>query len=168
MTIDSLKIICDTEVVPANFITKIDSIDLNLNLLVKEFNEFIKPKLISLPDTNPIQKLHHLILSDKESELFEKLSYTKTVIDLVRNIFNFKDVTYRSLQPNRAYSWHQDPGGMCIHIPLLTNPGCRFVYEDINFYMAANGSAYNVYNKDFHTFVNAGPVPRVHLMFENL
>ena len=151
-----------------NLISVVDKFNVKVEPLVEEYKSFIEKELIPINNIPLVQMLYHLIKDDVAVDTIKKLDYTKKVIEHVREIFDFKDVTYRSLQPNTAYNWHKDTGKVCIHIPLITNLGCRFVYEDINYYMPANGNLYKVVNEDFHTFVNAGKLPRVHLTFENL
>ena len=43
--------------------------------------------------------------------------------------------------PRSCLSWHRDPERR-IHIPIITNPGCRMVIEDESFHMPADGSVY--------------------------
>jgi hypothetical protein len=101
----------------------------------------------------------------KDKALFP---YTLEIADQVKKFFDFNSITYRSVQPNTVYNWHTDPGQICYHIPLITNPGCWFVYEDKCFRMPADGSMYFVNNSRHHTFANAGAIPRIHLTFEIL
>ena len=151
-----------------SLIQKINLPLVDIDNLVKEFDLHIKHELLPNPINSPIQKYHHLIFNNEESSLYLKVPHTANLINFIKTKYNFKDVTYRSLLPTRSYSWHKDKGKVCIHVPLITNIGCRFVYEDVSFFMPADGSIYQVYNFDYHTFVNAGTSPRVHIMFENL
>ena len=98
----------------------------------------------------------------------DNISYTKETIDKISEIFTFDSVNYRYVMPNTAYNWHSDIGANCLHIPLITNEGCRFVYENKSFFMPADGTLYTVNNGKPHTFVNAGSKPRLHLTFEIL
>lgn len=158
----------NTSVPDELLIEKLQDINVDTNILIKEFDKNIKKLLEPKPKDFPIQLLYHLILDNKISSISNNLPYTLEIIEKVRSFFNFKDVTYRSLQPTRTYDWHSDKGKTCIHIPMITNKGCRFVYDKISFFMPADGSVYKVNNIAPHTFINAGSITRVHLMFENL
>lgn len=115
-----------------------------------------------------VQKKFHILKCDNWLADKESFPYTMEIADEIKSIFNYNSITYRSIQPNTAYNWHTDSGQICYHIPLITNPGCWFVYEHRSFRMPADGSVYVVNNGRPHTFVNAGTEPRTHLTFEIL
>ena len=115
-----------------------------------------------------VQKKFHLVQTSIESEELKKLPYTSEVIKTIMNIHKFDSANYRIVMPNTCYNWHVDTGKVCVHVPIITNPGCKFIYEHKSFSMPADGSAYVVNNGIPHTFMNAGPEPRLHLTFENL
>lgn len=83
----------------------------------------------------------------------------------VKTVFNYTDICYRALDSQQAYLWHRDNEKLCIHVPLITNSGCWFVYEGQCFHLPANGVPYLVNNDRPHTFVNAGSDIRVHIIF---
>ena len=65
--------------------------------------------------------------------------------------------------PRSCLSWHRDPEPR-IHIPIITNVGCKMVIEDEAFHMPANGSAYVTDNTKYHNFFNGSEIERVHLV----
>ena len=65
--------------------------------------------------------------------------------------------------PRSCLSWHRDPEKR-LHIPIITNPGCRMVIEDESFHMPANGSLYITDNTKYHNFFNGGETDRIHLV----
>ena len=65
--------------------------------------------------------------------------------------------------PRSCLSWHRDPEKR-LHIPIITNPGCRMVIEDESFHMPADGSLYITDNTKYHNFFNGGEVDRIHLV----
>ena len=65
--------------------------------------------------------------------------------------------------PGSCLSWHRDPEKR-LHIPIITNPGCRMVIEDESFHMPADGSLYITDNTKYHNFFNGGEVDRIHLV----
>lgn len=153
-----------------NRISVVENFDIDLAALLKEYESNI-PGL--LKDTYGwqkvvlVQKKFHIKLDGEENEVLKSMPYTKSVADRVFNVFQFNDMSYRVVMPLTAYGWHIDYGMTCYHIPLITNSGCRFVYEDENYKMNT-GKLYSVHNGIFHTFVNSGTEPRVHITFENL
>jgi Aspartyl/Asparaginyl beta-hydroxylase len=141
--------------------------------IIKLRNEYlsVENKLEDVDDHSNatlVQKKFHLIINDEMSEELASLPYTKSIVDMVFNIQRFNSVNYRLVLPNRCYNWHTDIGKTCVHIPLITNTGCRFVYDTKSFTMLSDGSIYVVNNGIPHTFMNAGKESRVHLTFENL
>tara|TARA_Y100001970_G_C14213739_1_gene848451 strand:- start:1921 stop:2499 length:579 start_codon:yes stop_codon:yes gene_type:complete len=65
--------------------------------------------------------------------------------------------------PRSCLSWHRDPEKR-LHIPIITNPGCRMVIEDESFHMPADGSLYITDNTKYHNFFNGGEIDRIHLV----
>lgn len=153
-----------------NKITKIENFSVNLSLLVEEYKTFIESRLEDKMNRHVnivVQKRFYLIHNNRENSLLENMPYSRNIISEIKKIFNFKDVVYRSLQPCTNYRWHKDNEYECIHIPLITNDGCLFVYEDENYRMLP-GFLYKVKNNIGHTFINSGDKPRIHLMFQNI
>jgi len=108
-------------------------------------------------------------LQDPKQTYFnvENMPYTAEVIKQVKSVFNFSHAHYRIKMPYTSYGWHTDDTEFCYHIPLITNDGCWFIYEDKKFRMPANGDVYVVHQGRTHTFVNSGSTPRLHLTFMN-
>ena len=65
--------------------------------------------------------------------------------------------------PRSCLSWHRDPEKR-LHIPIITNPGCRMVIEDESFHMPADGTLYITDNTKYHNFFNGGEINRIHLV----
>lgn len=153
-----------------HFIDRLDKVFVNVHKLLFEFEQF-KDKVTDVNNHGNavlVQKKFHLILNNNRAEDIEKAAYTLSVIKELKDHLDFDSVTYRYVMPNTCYNWHYDTGQFCLHIPLITNTGCHFVYEHKSFTMPADGSVYIVNNGKMHTFVNAGPSPRLHLTFEKL
>ena len=94
------------------------------------------------------------------------LNYTKQSIETLKQYLPFNSVYYRILKPFTCYNWHQDAMQTCLHIPLNTHQGCRFVYEHCAFHLPADGSVYIVNNSKPHSFINASPDPRLHITMD--
>ena len=117
------------------------------------------------------------VLRDKA---IDESKYTELVSDFHDTYFNevyselkkkFKLGRVRILlkEPRSVLSWHRDPEPR-LHIPIITNPGCSMVIENIAKHFPANGSAWITNNTKYHNFFNGGEQNRIHLvacMLEN-
>ena len=65
--------------------------------------------------------------------------------------------------PRSCLSWHRDPDKR-LHIPIITNKGCKMVIENEAFHMPADGKAYITDNTKYHNFFNGSELDRVHLV----
>jgi len=152
------------------FLEKYPGININLFSLISEYMT-VEDKLhdvVNHANQVLVQKKYHILKCNEWTDEKHIFPYTLSIADQIQQFFNYNSISYRSVQPNTAYNWHTDPGEICYHIPLITNPGCWFIYEHRSFNMPADGSLYIVNNGRPHTFVNAGKTPRIHLTFEIL
>jgi len=80
------------------------------------------------------------------------------------------EIMYAIIKPNGLYRWHIDQNpqlnktNKVFHIPLVSNDGCWMVFENTTFHLPADGSVYKVNNGVYHTYINAGPTERIHLL----
>jgi hypothetical protein len=151
-------------------ITKLENININIDHLIREYRSCIVELLQG--KVNPyvdivVQKKFHLVRNNYVEPILSQMPYTKQIVEHCLSLHNHRDVTYRVLNPCTTYLWHYDKGQQCLHIPLLTNDGCFFIYEREHFSMPS-GYVYLVNNGIPHTFCNSGPTERVHITFENL
>jgi hypothetical protein len=65
--------------------------------------------------------------------------------------------------PYACYSMHKDTTPR-IHIPLITNPECYFVFKDGSITHLSPGNTYWVDTTRFHTFMNCSNKHRLHLI----
>jgi hypothetical protein len=147
----------------------INNFDIDIKTLIKEYRSSVKELMENVVTHNNsvlVQKKFHIIRNDVEKDILFNMPYTQEISKRVCDIFKFKDMTFRIVMPNTAYNWHMDTG-LVYHIPLITNIGCHFVYENESYIMPA-GALYSVHNGVPHTFVNAGKEERLHLTFEIL
>ena len=92
-----------------------------------------------------------------------KDTYVEEVYNLITSKFKLGRVRFLMKPPRSCLSWHRDPE-MRLHIPIITNEGCRMVIEDTSFHMPANGNGYITDNTKYHNFFNGSEVDRVHLV----
>ena len=66
-------------------------------------------------------------------------------------------------EPRSTLSWHRDPEPR-LHIPIITNPGCIMVIDNVAKHMPADGSVWITNNKKYHNAFNGGEENRIHLV----
>ena len=92
-----------------------------------------------------------------------KDTYVEEVYNKINKMFKVGRVRFLMKPPRTCLSWHRDPE-MRLHIPIITNKGCKMVIENEAFHMPANGSAFLTDNTKYHNFFNGSEVDRVHLV----
>ena len=93
---------------------------------------------------------------------FEK-TYFKEVYEKLSKKFKLGRVRILLKEPRSTLSWHRDPEPR-LHIPIITNPGCIMVIENVAQHLPANGSVYITNNLKYHNAFNGGEENRVHLV----
>ena len=152
-----------------NYIEVLPNYNVNVSEMLEEYN-LVKHLMADRKRPNSpvlIQRALNLATDYQCTDILKSLPYTYGVVQHLIAEYKFNTVTYRCILPDTCYSWHTDFSQVCLHIPLITNEGCRFVYEDRAFHMPADGSVYVVNNEKPHSFMNGGSQPRVHITFEN-
>ncbi len=92
-----------------------------------------------------------------------KNTYFKEIYDQLTKYFSLGRVRLLRKEPRSTLSWHRDPEPR-IHIPIITNPGCRMVVDENAFHMPADGSAWFVNTCKYHNFFNGGEQDRIHFV----
>ena len=90
-------------------------------------------------------------------------TYFKEVYDILSKKFKLGRVRILLKEPRSTLSWHRDPEPR-LHIPIITNPGCIMVIEEIAKHLPADGSAWVTNNMKYHNFFNGGEEDRIHLV----
>ena len=90
-------------------------------------------------------------------------TYFKEVYDILSKKFKLGRVRILLKEPRSTLSWHRDPEPR-LHIPIITNPGCIMVIEEIAKHLPADGSAWITNNMKYHNFFNGGEEDRIHLV----
>ena len=67
------------------------------------------------------------------------------------------------VKPFSCYSFHTDNEPR-LHIPLITNTQCFFVFKEIPIYHMQAGKLYWANTTKSHTFINCSNQPRLHLI----
>ena len=118
------------------------------------------------PDTTNIEEQR---LEPVQEHLYTEIcpefkdTYVEEVYNLITSKFKLGRVRFLMKPPRSCLSWHRDPE-MRLHIPIITNEGCRMVIEDTSFHMPSNGNGYITDNTKYHNFFNGSEFDRVHLV----
>ena len=98
-----------------------------------------------------------------------KNTYFEEVYKTLSKKFKLGRVRILLKEPRSTLSWHRDPEPR-LHIPIITNPGCKMVIEDVAKHMPADGKVWITNNTRYHNFFNGGEQNRIHIvacMLEN-
>ena len=90
-------------------------------------------------------------------------TYFKEVFDALSLKYKLGRVRILLKEPRSTLSWHRDPEPR-LHIPIISNPGCIMVIENVAQHMPADGSVWVTNNKKYHNAFNGGEENRVHLV----
>jgi len=89
--------------------------------------------------------------------------YKDTVFEEIIAEYNLYRTRLMWINPFACYSMHYDAAPR-IHIPLITNPGCYFVFKRGTVEHLPVDSVYQVDTRYEHTFMNASGETRLHLV----
>ena len=92
-----------------------------------------------------------------------KGTYFEEVYNTLKKHFKLGRVRILLKEPRSTLSWHRDPEPR-LHIPIITNKGCRMVIEEVCKHMPADGSVTITNNTKYHNFFNGGEQNRIHLV----
>ena len=120
----------------------------------------------TIPDeTGKEAKRDKPIDESKYTELVPEFkgTYFEEVFNILRKNFKLGRVRILLKEPRSTLSWHRDPEPR-LHIPIITNMGCRMVIEDVSKHMPADGTVTITNNTKYHNFFNGGEQNRIHLV----
>ncbi len=92
-----------------------------------------------------------------------KHTYFKEVFDVISSKYKLGRVRILLKEPRSTLSWHRDPEPR-LHIPIITNPGCLMVIDNVAKHLPADGSVWITNNKKYHNAFNGGEENRIHLV----
>ena len=92
-----------------------------------------------------------------------KNTYFNEVYEILKGKFNIGRVRILLKEPRSTLSWHRDPEPR-LHIPIITNPGCSMVIENVAKHLPADGCVTITNNTKYHNFFNGGEQSRIHLV----
>lgn len=90
-------------------------------------------------------------------------TYLEKVIEELRGRFKLGRIRLLTLNPRTSLSFHRDPQAR-VHVPIISNPGSLVIVDKFCAHLPANGCAYYMNTKKYHTALNGGECVRVHLV----
>ena len=90
-------------------------------------------------------------------------TYFKEVYDVLSSKYKLGRIRILLKEPRSTLSWHRDPEPR-LHIPIITNPGCLMVIDNVAKHMPADGSVWVTNNTKYHNAFNGGEENRIHLV----
>ena len=90
-------------------------------------------------------------------------TYFKEVYDELSKKYKLGRTRLLLKEPRSTLSWHRDPEPR-LHIPIITNPGCLMVIDNVAKHMPADGSVWVTNNTKYHNAFNGGEENRIHLV----
>ena len=118
------------------------------------------------PDSTGVEVSRDVNIDESKYTEFVKdfeHTYFKEVYDELSKKYKLGRVRLLLKEPRSTLSWHRDPEPR-LHIPIITNPGCMMVIENVAKHLPANGSVYITNNRKYHNAFNGGEENRVHLV----
>jgi len=118
------------------------------------------------PDQTGKEAIRDIIIKEEEYSEFVKEyenTYFKEVYDKLSLKYKLGRVRILLKQPRSTLSWHRDPEPR-LHIPIITNPGCIMVIDNVASHMPADGSVWITNNTKYHNAFNGGEENRIHLV----
>ena len=118
------------------------------------------------PDKSGAEVSRDIIIDESEYSEFipdYENTYFKEVFDVISSKYKLGRVRILLKEPRSTLSWHRDPEPR-LHIPIITNPGCLMVIENVAKHMSADGSVWITNNTKYHNAFNGGEENRVHLV----
>ena len=120
----------------------------------------------TIPDENGNEAMRDQPIDEsKYTELLPEFkgTYFEEIFNTLRNRFKLGRVRILLKEPRSTLSWHRDPEPR-LHIPIITNKGCRMVIDEVSKHMPADGTVTITNNTKYHNFFNGGEQNRIHLV----
>ena len=120
----------------------------------------------TLPDESGKEAMRDMPVDEsKYTQLISDFhnTYFEEVYNTLKKKFKLGRIRILLKEPRSTLSWHRDPEPR-LHIPIITNLGCRMVIENISKHMPADGTVTITNNTKYHNFFNGGEQERIHLV----
>ena len=115
-------------------------------------------KMVEVPREELVQEIEY-----SEFNNDYKGTYFEHVHKELSKLFPIGRMRILRKDPYNCNSWHRDPEPR-LHIPIYTNPGSLFIVNHHCTHMPADGSVYFTDTRGYHTAINGGETPRIHIV----
>ena len=118
------------------------------------------------PDHTGVEVTREAIIDETQYSEFVNLfedTYFKEVYTTLTNKYKLGRIRLLWKLPRTTLSWHRDPEPR-LHVPIITNPGCLMVIDNVAKHMPADGSVWVTNNTKYHNAFNGGEENRIHLV----
>ena len=118
------------------------------------------------PDSSGKETRRDVTINENEYTEFVqdfKNTYFKDVYEVLSKRYKLGRVRLLLKEPRSTLSWHRDPEPR-LHIPIITNPGCHMVIDNVAKHLPADGSVWITNNTKYHNAFNGGEENRIHLV----
>ena len=118
------------------------------------------------PDKSGKEVARDIKINESEySELIPeyKNTYFSEVLKALSSKYKLGRVRILLKEPRSTLSWHRDPEPR-LHIPIITNPGCLMVIDNVAKHLPADGSVWVTNNTKYHNAFNGVEEDRIHLV----
>ena len=117
-----------------------------------------------LPDKYTVDVVFNNVYTDIA---LSNCPYTVRICEELKNTYKFNFVVFRILASRSTFLFHSDDDVAVpvYHIPIVTNDGCFFIFNNHLFPMQEVGQLYAMNPREYHNFINGGLTPRLHLHF---
>lgn len=89
--------------------------------------------------------------------------FKNTIFEKIIQEFNIYRTRFMWVSPMSCYSLHKDLSYR-LHIPLVTNIDCYFLFRKTGLVHLPCGKVYEVNSREEHTFINCSEKPRLHIV----
>ena len=90
-------------------------------------------------------------------------TYFEKVYKILSTKFKLGRTRILLKEPRSTLSWHRDPEPR-LHLPIISNPGCLMVIDNVAKHMPADGFVWVTNNTKYHNAFNGGEENRIHLV----
>ena len=108
------------------------------------------------PDSTGVEVSRDVKIDEsKYSEFVKEFEHTyfKDVFEELKKHYKLGRVRLLLKEPRSTLSWHKDPECR-LHVPIITNPGCSMVIENVAKHLPADGKVWITNNTKYHNFFN--------------
>lgn len=119
----------------------------------------------TLPQVYKVEEIFSV--SDYPVSVKNNCPYVVSICEELRQELKFNFAVFRLVPGRTTFLFHKDDDVAVpvYHIPIVTNDGCFFVFNNHLYPIQDVGCLYSVNTRHRHNFINGGLTPRLHIHF---